>query len=533
MSTDGTPPLFARLNLWRNILARDNFSKQIIEKLKSRVAHRCSNPNCRVPTSAPSANDKVNNIGIAAHISAASVGGPRYDSSMPAEKRKSIENAIWLCANCSIDIDKDENRYSINVLKAWKKEAEDTARIELGKKLPSNSETIDTLVAALKGFPNNYISTAISNVHEATAKSLENLDSRFIVKTSHNDGKTSIQIYAKEDISFLMKINSYNTNIYREKYKKLFEHGQNFEINSDAITIQGSKLLEEMFNTKGVLSISSHKTEATQKLWLVQKDKNIIESFDDIQGSISFGTKSFIFNGTACNKIFNFSYQKSLNENDDQFNITISLCLNQWEGIDIVLLPYFKKLYILFKNMVDGWELFTALEINGIRVLLGRGIDVSKFDYILDMNNFLDYVRCCQIILDRLNLNMRFTSNISYTFDDYKCVSNVAYNIKYKQVYDKNSFESNAICELIVNDNCENVNTLAKMHLPTTIKIVQSDGDNISIFGKMITLPPKTIILDSVLPKIHGEDGLLKAGDLVKVEWLPQTNFKCEIGYEF
>lgn len=57
---------------WRNILARDNFSKAIIETLKARVAHRCSNPDCRVPTSAPSSNDKVNSIGIAAHICAAS-----------------------------------------------------------------------------------------------------------------------------------------------------------------------------------------------------------------------------------------------------------------------------------------------------------------------------------------------------------------------------------------------------------------------------------------------------------------------------
>lgn len=42
-------------------MARDNFPKKVIEKLRARVAHRCSNPSCRVPTSGPSSDNKVNN----------------------------------------------------------------------------------------------------------------------------------------------------------------------------------------------------------------------------------------------------------------------------------------------------------------------------------------------------------------------------------------------------------------------------------------------------------------------------------------
>ena len=147
-------------------MARDNFNKPVIEKLKSRVAHRCSNPTCRVPTSAPSNDDNVNNIGIAAHICAASPKGPRYDKSMTITERKSIDNAIWLCANCSIDIDRDEERYTVGFLKNWKEQAEKSARSELGKRLPSNNDTIDTVAIALTGFPKNYMANAISNVHK-------------------------------------------------------------------------------------------------------------------------------------------------------------------------------------------------------------------------------------------------------------------------------------------------------------------------------------------------------------------------------
>ena len=129
---------------------RDEFLPTIKKKLSERVALRCSNPNCRVPTAAPSDEsfEGVNNIGIAAHICAASSGqgARRYDVTMTSEQRKSIENGIWLCANCSILIDKDEITYSVALLKQWKTQAEATAKAEHGQKLPSQIE-IDKIAA--------------------------------------------------------------------------------------------------------------------------------------------------------------------------------------------------------------------------------------------------------------------------------------------------------------------------------------------------------------------------------------------------
>lgn len=380
-------------------MARDNFNKPTIEKLKARVAHRCSNPKCRVPTSAASSLDSVNNIGIAAHICAASSGGPRYKRSMTTNERKSIDNAIWLCSNCSIDIDRDETRYTVKLLNDWKEKAEGSARSELGKKLPSNNETIDTVAAALTGLPKNYISNAISNVHKASGIALESLDPRFLVKTAHDDGKTLIGIYAKEEVSLSMKVNGAGAKEYMEKHNQLMEHGKDVRISSDVITFEGSKLIEEMFGrNEGVLSISAKKISATQKLWLVQKGTSLIESFDDIQGEISFGTKSFTFNGAACNKLFSFSYQKSLDENNEKGDITMSLCLELWEGINLKFLPYLEKITSFFSKIAQGWEVFTTLEINGLRIFSSTSFKVNDLDYVQDMACFLDYINRCKII---------------------------------------------------------------------------------------------------------------------------------------
>jgi hypothetical protein len=70
---------------------------------------------------------------VAAHITAAALGGPRYDSSFTVEQRASPENGIWLCQNCAALIDRDVHRFTVDLLHAWKTVAEDRARNQIGK----------------------------------------------------------------------------------------------------------------------------------------------------------------------------------------------------------------------------------------------------------------------------------------------------------------------------------------------------------------------------------------------------------------
>ena len=81
---------------------RDDFPRIVVETLAKRVGNRCSNPGCRKLTSGPHTDDEKSlNVGVAAHVTAASAGGPRYDASLTAEERKDIGNGIWLCQSCA------------------------------------------------------------------------------------------------------------------------------------------------------------------------------------------------------------------------------------------------------------------------------------------------------------------------------------------------------------------------------------------------------------------------------------------------
>lgn len=113
---------------------RDEFSPSVKQTVANRVNLMCSNPDCRAGTGGPQLDpSKALNLGVAAHISAASPQGPRFDESMSNEDRKHADNAIWLCQNCAKLVDSDVARFPIRLLRKWKEAAEFAALSTLGK----------------------------------------------------------------------------------------------------------------------------------------------------------------------------------------------------------------------------------------------------------------------------------------------------------------------------------------------------------------------------------------------------------------
>lgn len=111
---------------------RDGFSNTTRLNIARRAGFKCSCPICRKPTTRPSSTnvEKGLTLGDAAHITAASPGGTRYNPSMTPEQRKSAVNGIWLCKDCAYKIDHEPEAYSVETLTTWKKIAEQKAARE-------------------------------------------------------------------------------------------------------------------------------------------------------------------------------------------------------------------------------------------------------------------------------------------------------------------------------------------------------------------------------------------------------------------
>ena len=106
---------------------RDEFSKGTIRILAQRAGYMCAQPACRQLTVGPS-DDRVGRItmvGVAAHITAAAPGGPRYDSSVSPEDRASEANGLWVCQTHGKLIEDTASRHTVATLRRWKKQHED------------------------------------------------------------------------------------------------------------------------------------------------------------------------------------------------------------------------------------------------------------------------------------------------------------------------------------------------------------------------------------------------------------------------
>lgn len=321
-------------------MPRDNFTPKEIEPLKKRVNLLCSNPDCRVPTHAPSSksNDAINNIGKAAHICAASKGGPRYDAEMTTKQRTSIDNAIWLCGNCADKIDRDVIAYPVELLKQWKIQAEQHAKNEQGKKQPRNEDAIDAVTLALTGLPKRPLDNAINNLLTAPEKALEAIDPRFEIKLAYRESITHFTINAKETVPGEIIINQEYANEFSEKIRASIEHGEDVTIDACAVQFTGSPLFDFIFGSgeQGNLIISrDNKIQAVLKLRIKNPETDEIFIFDDIIGLITGGTKSITFSGTACKDLFNAQLKASLDILNNNTEVSFNIATKKWQSLDV------------------------------------------------------------------------------------------------------------------------------------------------------------------------------------------------------
>lgn len=111
---------------------RDNFTEATKNKLGKQVAWHCSRPGCVAPTVSATADGKgVITLGRAAHITAAALGGPRYDARLSQAERRSADNGIWLCGECANLIDADDAPFTEHTIREWKHNAQKRAWAEL------------------------------------------------------------------------------------------------------------------------------------------------------------------------------------------------------------------------------------------------------------------------------------------------------------------------------------------------------------------------------------------------------------------
>jgi hypothetical protein len=106
---------------------RDDFPQPTKDLLAKRAGYICAFPGCRRLTVGPSEDraTQTTMVGVAAHITAASPDGPRYNGSLLSHERSSERNGVWACQTHGKLIDDNPSKYTVEDIMRWKKQHEE------------------------------------------------------------------------------------------------------------------------------------------------------------------------------------------------------------------------------------------------------------------------------------------------------------------------------------------------------------------------------------------------------------------------
>lgn len=480
-------------------MARDSFPKRVVELTFKRVAGRCSNPSCRTQTIGPSAEPlAVVNTGVAAHIFAASPGGPRYRSDMSSNDRRAFGNAIWLCASCATRIDRDTVSYSAELLFGWKKDAEERARAEQGTRLPESSDGYDQIAMALAGAGQKFLPQAVHNVHKAAAASLSSLDPRFDVKSEFSGGAAHFSIRARENVSIAINVGPESAGTWAAGVTTLLDRGLPVKLPMQGVSFEGSKLFNTMLEgaEQGTLTISPSSRPAVVKLFVPYEDAVTSE---DINGTFAVGRRALHFEGSGYGGLINLELDLNRLANDKigaNFKLTPSLYI--WQGLDARNPPYLDKVLRFLECLVnspDGFRLH--LEVDGNRVSSGENIQGEDKTALGEYLNFLYYVKRARTLTRYLNISLPIDVKESFSLEDHKQLAAAANVIQGRSRYVRSQIDADLLVTIVCVDEGRELMAAIEAGEFTSLQ-QRSEGSLIKIFGKQVQLPPTVLNLSPV-----------------------------------
>jgi len=327
---------------------RDDFSEATKRLLHSRVNGFCSKPDCRIVTRGPNSTDsKVTSVGQAAHITAASEGGPRYDSSISSDERKSYKNGIWLCNIHARMVDVDPKVFSTEELIQWKQEAEKYSESVLGKSMLTEEEanTISTekMSSFFLGDNANNLSSGLANIVNHVDRKLSDLDPRFLVKTSIIDGNVSRSISAKEaGVKLDLFIDSEHADQFKENYERIELLGGEFEIPTDAVSVDGSALFNNLFSGNlggGCLKVSKPEATFNANLYVSTDTHPIFLS--SARAKLSSTPKARVMTASALKDFVRMISESRFDNARNTALTTYTFDFTKWVGLDVLKIPFF------------------------------------------------------------------------------------------------------------------------------------------------------------------------------------------------
>jgi hypothetical protein len=128
-----------------------DFPPAVVRLLAERAGYLCSVGGEATVGPATNPNKRLSD-GIAAHITAAARGAPRFDEKLTVAERSSAENGIWVCSQHARRIDSDSGGYTVTLLRGLKRVRETRASLQLQRQTESSRLKLIDLANAVSKY---------------------------------------------------------------------------------------------------------------------------------------------------------------------------------------------------------------------------------------------------------------------------------------------------------------------------------------------------------------------------------------------
>jgi hypothetical protein len=238
---------------------------------------------------------------------------------------------------------------------------------------------------------------------------LENLDQRFEVSISHNDGQTRYGLRPKENVNFKCQF-KFNKNT-KKGIIDYYNRGLPFSIEqTDILKIEGSKIIEEAFekSTQGKVILGPLKKGESPLIISTLNELKQETSTLYINAAIFGGRKEFRIQGQLNESPLGVNILGKLTKThlkslDFEFNFE----LKKWEGLSILQLPFFEKIFSFLIAINSRNTIKMVYEIKGMRFIEGVS-DEFNYETINRMHNSFNLLNKVRIIAKTMGINIIF-----------------------------------------------------------------------------------------------------------------------------
>lgn len=516
----------------------NNFTPSTIRLLRDRVANLCSNPDCRKNTIAASleTTNKTTLIGEAAHIRAASsgAGGARFDNNMSHEERKSIDNGIWLCKNCHRMIDREPEKYTVEILERWKAETEEYASKNLGLKYRTDEDIKESQQSLLSVMPLSSISNVLSNVHGSVVQTLGVLDNRLKLSTKFDDTATVFSVEPKDD-SYVptISIRDFSKESNIRKYRDLILHGLDCEIDGDLDVSSNSNLINKLLNNTNIdfkkVSIKRiNKVNAYIKIPYQDTDAN--KTVVKIHGYLTHGLKTVSFiGGLECYFKFEIIGMPMFDESiiDNVKNFNMSFCFDDWNGKNIRSLNEIDDLYTIVNEICHNKNASLGLFTAENHTFLAKASinENSNNNDIKQAQWLLAYIYKAFKICDYLNFDAIVNFNSLISEEDYEQILEVYDTLFENKVHLKKDIKSNP--KLKISGISEDEVKMLVDNPSLELEYTSYDEEYLRIFKNKFKLPNRKMRFSNFSAKVNR----ITHTDSFMIELIPNDNSETRIEF--